>query len=277
MVPAYIYHGQCQDTPHSMPMTNDVYLATVLLEPNRWGSRDPSIDLREWLPRVKAAGFDGIEIWDDHLLKTEPAVAAAIASDEFPTILNHYDTGLDASSAAREKLHKLITHIGCRGMKWNGPKGTEGAAECLRNMRPWIEQFPSNFLALCECHPGTVFENIPEFAESTANWNTPPPVILHLLNMDADDVHYMLTHFPERVAHIHLQMRHEHDNSIMRLDERPDLFQEQIKILKDADFAGSYSIEFTKGCTHADGPDIETLFSHALQDLKFLRGELNKS
>ena len=49
------------------------YLASILLEPNRWKpGRPPSIRVSEWSARAAAAGFDGWELWENHYRLAEP-------------------------------------------------------------------------------------------------------------------------------------------------------------------------------------------------------------
>ena len=48
-------------------MKTEIYIGTILLERNRW-TRDkkPTCLVSEWIPRFKEAGFDGMELWENH-------------------------------------------------------------------------------------------------------------------------------------------------------------------------------------------------------------------
>ena len=65
--------------------TNEIFLGTILLEPNRWPDKaestysrlqklspfkqgTPQILASQWMERVVADGFDGIELWANHAL-----------------------------------------------------------------------------------------------------------------------------------------------------------------------------------------------------------------
>ena len=54
-----------------MSDNTDILISTVALEPTRWGRREASFAVSEWLPRFKADGFDGVELWEFHYLKAE--------------------------------------------------------------------------------------------------------------------------------------------------------------------------------------------------------------
>ncbi len=51
-----------------------IFLGTVLLERNRWAKdgRRSSVQVSDWTQRAHDDGFDGLELWEDHVnLATE--------------------------------------------------------------------------------------------------------------------------------------------------------------------------------------------------------------
>ena len=55
-------------------MKNPLYLGTAALEIYRWAPACPmeirpvSLQISEWAEKIAAAGFDGIELWEQHSL-----------------------------------------------------------------------------------------------------------------------------------------------------------------------------------------------------------------
>ena len=56
-----------------MKNTTAIFLSSVLLEKNRWDSRIPSLKISDWLRSIADAGFDGVELWENHLLLADAA------------------------------------------------------------------------------------------------------------------------------------------------------------------------------------------------------------
>src|SRR3954453_866342 len=83
-----------------------VLLGTVALEPNRWGqvdrARRATIDLAEWLPGIAAAGFDGVELWEDPL--GDAVLASAVPVAVFNTYVSFDDESGDARAAVVSRI-----------------------------------------------------------------------------------------------------------------------------------------------------------------------------
>ena len=56
------------------------YIATVCLDRNRWGTREPSFAVSDYLDRFASDGFDGIELWEYHYTRSSDAEKERLVS-----------------------------------------------------------------------------------------------------------------------------------------------------------------------------------------------------
>ena len=64
----------------------NIYIGTILLELNRWGSpKTPTYRVSEWLDRFQEAGFDGMELWEYHATLCPSEELAALEASTFPS------------------------------------------------------------------------------------------------------------------------------------------------------------------------------------------------
>ena len=78
-----------------------IYIGSACLERTRWGSRQPSFLVSDWLARFQADGFDGIELWEFHYLRADAAeqerLAAAAPIAPATASTGTYATGVNSS------------------------------------------------------------------------------------------------------------------------------------------------------------------------------------
>ena len=83
-------------------MTNSIYLGSICLEPNRWSpGKLPSYRVSDWLQRIDGAGFDGIELWENHFLLADATEKSALAAAAPLAIYNSYALPDSGSAEAR--------------------------------------------------------------------------------------------------------------------------------------------------------------------------------
>ena len=148
-----------------------IYIATVLLEKNRWldGERRPSLLVSDWLSRFQDAGFDGIELWQNHALLASPDEIDALRRSPVPVrILNSYAGCEDQSDDERGRSAEAARLLLADGMKFNFGREPTRHEEYVRNVQAWRRQLPADFRFLCECHGGTTMED-PKRASETFN------------------------------------------------------------------------------------------------------------
>ena len=266
-----------------------IYLGSVLLEPNRWTKdKTPTIRVSEWIGRARSAGFDGIELWENHYRRAiggnEERQALQVSG--FVAIFNTYTGFGPEDSEKRLQTSEAIRALGPRvtGVKFNVSRTASEparlAAEC-RTARDWGRQLPAQVRLLCECHPGTPLETpaaaAPVFAGEWAD-TTRFAAIVHPFIYDVPE---SLRAWAEsigasRIAHIHVQVCTPEDRRV-RLDQRPAQVRQTLRLLKEAGVRdASWTLEFTEGTGTPDGDVPERLWENALRDLAFLRTELDR-
>jgi sugar phosphate isomerase/epimerase len=246
---------------------NPIYLGTVLLDANRWAhERTPTYRVGEWLARIAAAGFDGLELWENHATLADSTERAALRSSQPPVAVFNSYAPLDAGGEnARRAVADLVRDLQARAVKFNvGPLAATLDSD-LHAAREWAALMPGVDL-LCECHPGTALEDPAVAARALADY---PEfgVIVHPFS--CPDLAAWFTHLGPRIRHAHVQVVDAQWRR-WRLRDQPDLVRERLKILHGAGYAGSFTIEFTAGVGVAP-EDREALFAAACDDLALLR------
>ena len=269
-------------------MTLPIYFGTILIEPNRWQpGKVPSIQVSDWLPRIREAGFDGIELWENHGLQASDEELDRLAGCELPIIYGTYDSCEDDTQDRRHQITEVIQRLGARGMKYNLGGDPERWEEYVRNAAAWAAELGPEFRMLCECHGGTVVSDaeraVRAFAEMEQIMNAERcggpgmEAILHICS-EQETVRKRVEVFGDRLGHIHVQkIEGSAAGPGLRLDRRPEEIRARLRVLREAGFNGTFTLEFTEGVLKTQSPgDVEMLFENALADLCFLRDELEK-
>jgi len=249
----------------------NIYIGTVCLDRNRWGSRQPSIAVSDWLKRFEADGFDGVELWEFHYLAADEAERERLAASAVPlAVYNSYVGFADQDAAARAKAADAIARLQAKAAKYNlGPDASK-LDEYRRNLLAWAQQVPASCRLLCECHPGTVLENV---QDAVAFFNDLDPerfgVIAHVMG-DAETLQPWFSGFQGRVGHLHVQMRGP-DTDPTVPENRPP-FDACFEVAKAHGFQGTMAIEFSRGIGR--GEDTEAIYRNACADLAYCREAL---
>jgi sugar phosphate isomerase/epimerase len=256
-----------------MSYTNQIYISTVLLERNRWTTRQPSVVVSEWLDRFKEAGFDGVELWQNHALLASPQEQNRLRNSPIPiAIFNSYAGCGDEHAAERDASTGMAQSLSSTGMKFNFGRNGDQHSLYTQNVIAWRKAFPPSFRMLCECHRRTTMED-PKVAAETFERMAPHRIeaIVHAFGSDFAEVKRWFHCLGSRITHVHVQSSSESRRRV-RLDRQPALVRERVRFLEDVGFKGSFTIEFTAGVTQPDkDEDIETTFQNAVVDLAFLR------
>ena len=263
-------------------MATSIYLGTVLLEPNRWTKdKEPSIVASEWTSRALAAGFDGIELWENHYAKAEAAEQEklrALAKDGAQgeaeggtalAIFNCYAGSENENVAQRKSATRSIVELGAPAIKFNAGGDMVRFDEYVANADEWARVLHGVKL-LCECHPGSVLETPAAAARAFDTWDaTRFGVMVHPFTTPPDELREWLRLLGRRVEHAHVQIRGD-DGRPECLDQQPEAARAALQILREGGFPSSFTCEFTAGTSTAnDRPEF--LWEGALRDLAFLR------
>jgi len=245
------------------------YLGTVLLEKNRWSSRIPTFLVSDWTDRIAADGFDGIELWENHVLRAEGELAK-LADAQLPIAV--YNMYADFSNAEADKLAKSLEAIRTlkpRGIKFNIGADAARLPEYRKNMLSFADALPAGCVMLCEWHPGTVIEDVDAAGAFFAGLPTDKfQVITHAFSYDADSLQKQFDVFGKRITLVHVQ-RVLNDKRV-RLDADAAHVRACCKVLADNGYTGDFTLEFTEG-TSAPDESIDMLYANALLDLAFLK------
>jgi len=254
-----------------------IYIGTILLEKNRWGTREPSYRVSDWLDRFADAGFDGMELWENHALRQPEDEVARLEEAEFPVALfNTYNTCGDETAQERSIVTDMIRQLGAGGMKFNVGRDQARLDEYLANAAEWRRQFVEPFRMCCECHRGTALEDLRLARESFEQLEpTHIEMITHPFARGELDLAALARACGRRLSHMHVQLSAP-DGGRLRLAQDPDFVRERIGQLLDGGYEGTFTIEFTQGVASKaeENADIETLFRNAVEDMEFLRGIL---
>jgi len=248
-------------------MRVQIYLGSVLLEFNRWAKeRLPTFRVSEWADRSAAAGFDGIELWENHYARTDPAERAALQTAQLPvTIFNSYVTLRADGETARQRVAAFVCALRAPAVKFNVGADPETLASELRTAREWAAGMPGVRL-LCECHPGTALEDAAAAAAALADY---PEIGVIVHPFSRADLPGWLRHLGPKIRHAHVQVVDAQQRR-RRLCDQPTLARERLAMLREGGFSGSLTIEFTAGVGAAP-ENREALFAAACDDLAFLR------
>jgi sugar phosphate isomerase/epimerase len=245
-----------------------IYLGTVCLEPTRWGRREASFRVSEWLPRFKADGFDGVELWENHYLRADAAEQERLVAVATPVaIYNSYVGFADADAEARAKSADAIVKLGAAAVKYNLGPQVSLLEDYRRNLLAWADVLPPSCRLLCECHQGTVLERIEEAVAFFADLDPARFGIIAHVSGDSAGLERWFTAFGPRVQHLHVQMRGPETDMTVPANRPP--FDACFGVLKQSGFAGSVTIEFTRGIGKAE--EIEVIYANARVDLAYWR------
>ena len=252
---------------------HEVLIGSILLEVNRHRSgRTPTYRVSDWLERFREAGFDGVELWENHATAAPEEEVQALAASPLPmAIYNAYATFWDGSSGLEDST-RMAERLGARAIKFNWTRDPNRTEDDLRGVDAWQRGLPAGIRALCECHPGTIAETPAQAAALFDRLGRDRfDVLVHPFSRP-ESLGEWLRVFGPRVTHAHIQMRDENDLPI-RLDRKPQFVRDTMRLMRDAGFQGSWTFEFTEG-TNRPGENIDALWEDVLLDLAFLREAL---
>lgn len=252
------------------PYAGPIYIGTVALEKNRWKKgQEPSFPVSAWLPKFAAAGFDGVELWENHFAKADAAEREALRHAAPPvTILNSYCNFEDEGQADRERVAADLHALGATGVKWNFGHDADRLPEYKRNLVDWIGRLPDDLRLLCEVHARTVLET-PAAAKAVFDEIDDPriEIIFHGPPVELEKIQPWFDTFGDKVTHMHVQTRGG------RFDRDPEASAARFANLAQLPFHGSICLEFVEGSASKE-ETMELVWENARADLAYLREHL---
>ncbi|MBM4143200.1 MAG: hypothetical protein FJ225_06375 [Lentisphaerae bacterium] len=248
-----------------------VCLATVLLEPNRWTPRKlPTFKVSEWAGPIRDAGFAALELWENHAALADETEQAALLRMPLPVaVFNSYCTFDDAGADGRRRAAGFVGRFGAGAVKFNLGGDPERTEEYVRNLRAWADDLPAGCRLLCECHGGTVLETPGRAARALAPLTGRVEIIVHAFAGERASLRQWLERFGAAVTHVHVAGR-QGEGPMIRLSDMADEARARLAMLRAAGFAGTWTVEFTRGVALSP-EDRHALLANAAADLAFLR------
>ncbi|WP_221565866.1 hypothetical protein [Alkalihalobacillus sp. TS-13] len=252
------------------------YINTVLLEKNRWETeRVPSIKVSEWVDTLISDDLDGIELWENHALKAEEGEVENLKHSSLPVkIYNSYVRFEEGFINERIQAAEMVNKLGAKKVKFNFGNEVTLRHDYIRNLLDWKTMLPLDCQLICECHPGTIMEDplvVSEVFNDIGMDNL--GAIVHPFHPQTD-LQSWFDHIGAFIVHAHVSLYEE--QSFHLLESKMDFVRDRLKILKDQNYEGSYSIEFTEG-TASEFETPSLLYTNALRDFEVLRKELQTS
>lgn len=247
-------------------MKNQIYIGTILLEPNRWSpGRLPSYAVSEWTERFAQDGFDGMELWENHAAKCSATELARLEQAKLPVVVFNSYAGMDdASGGAREVSAGLANRLQAKAVKFNLGNDHALGSKYAANTMAWAQTMPYVARMLCECHAGTIMEDMTMARSIYAIWHDDRfQAIVHPFGTEAQVRNMLKQLGPRIVTHAHVATG----------GQNHDVIEKRIKLLLDLGFAGSFTLEFTEGT--GQNENLEQMYARALRDLELLRKVLN--
>lgn len=258
-----------------------ILLATVALEPNRWTSRQSSLRLSEYAPRAQGAGFDGLELWENHRLQADGEERGKQSGLPLPVVIYNSYAGFTASAAdeaARLAATAEIAALHAGGLKWNVGNDPARRGEYLESAAKWALALPPNFRFLCECHPGTLLETpdgardfLQELKDRVGTRGATIGAIWHPLAEGAEATTYRYKALAPFLDHAHIQARV--DNAVVSLAHPAVGARDRLHEIAQWGYRGTYTLEFVPG-TREPGENPEKLFAAACAELEILKSYL---
>ena len=246
------------------------YMGSILLEKNRWQSRVPSFKVSEWVERFVEDGMEGIELWENHVLRAEDGEVEALQNAKLPiAVYNTYADFSDESKPELAKASDMIHLLKAKGVKFNFGSDMNLMSEYRKNLLAFAESLPKDCVLLCEVHQGTVLEDVDVagafFADLPAEKYQ---IISHVFSGDVTGLQKQFDVFGSRITLAHVQ--HMMGDQRVCLEADADFVRECVKVMKANGFAGDFTLEFTEG-TATPNENIEALYANAKRDMQFIK------
>ena len=243
-----------------------IYLSTVAMEKNRWGSKIPSFAVSDYAARAVNDGFAGLELWENHLLAAPADEQKRLYDCGAPMIYNTYLRFSEGVTDRMRRVAEAIARLHAKAVKFNLDRAETPLAQQLDALRAFSELLPPDVRLLSECHPNTPME-APEAAADILS-RLPAArfgAIVHLAPVKGDNARRFAL-YGERIVHLHSQLRSPGSDQRTRLDEQPGVARDLLCALTAWGFHGSVSVEFTR-----EGDTVEQTYQYCLADLSFIK------
>ena len=270
-------------------------LGTIALEPNRWTAfKEPRIDLIEWLPAIRRAGFSQVEIWQNHIALRSLAVIRVLREkgDETGVAFTYIGvypvftaSGLEAREQERIQADILdkAEILGTRRLKIMlacGLRGGDATPEQLQQVvdrfGPWYREAQSRGIRMAvELHGGTLFEP----ADAGERFMQAHPELDFTICYQPTDFQdtgkalALADRFAGRISHIHLQAPQSPEKGGLYdlLEDGALDYRRLLPHILRRNPGATMTLEFVRDCIQKDQPfEGERVLASARKDAEFV-------
>lgn len=246
-----------------------VFLCTIAMEKNRWSTKIPSFAVSDFVERAVKDGFDGLELWENHLLLADSKEQEKLYGAGIPWIYNTYLRFDQGVTSRMREIADVITRLNPEKVKLNLSASECPVSKQVETLLAFAGMIPDRIGLLSECHPGTPMEN-PE--DACRVFEMLPAerfgAIVHLAP-DLGENARRFELYGNRICHLHSQLRRPGAKERTRLDAQPGVARDHLCALRAWGFCGSASIEFTQ-----DGNTPEETYENCVADMHMIRETL---
>lgn len=268
-----------------------ILLNSIAVEPNRWTEEKvPHHKLEDLLPDISDAGFESVEIWQNHLATLDKNGVRQLAETAgelemgFP-IVGMYpsfhlegekrETELQFFEQMVEKMDILGSDI-IKCMPGQIPSN-DLTPELWERSVGFVQELlerteTSGVLFTFETHGGTVADDpdaLDRFLEDVSSERLEICWQPYDFTSTGKAIK-LFDRFADRIVHLHLQGRRDGD---MEFLEKADInYQQVLGHIFNTDFDGYISIEFVRDCV-TDSPeefDLKQVLTNATRDREFI-------
>lgn len=242
-----------------------VFLCTIAMEKNRWSTKMPSFAVSSFVERAMKDGFDGLELWENHLLLADPTEQEKLYGAAIPWIYNTYLRFDQGVTPRMREIANVITRLKPEKVKLNLSASECPVSRQVETLLAFADMIPDEITLLSECHPGTPMEN-PEDACRILEMLPSGRfgAIVHLAP-DLGDNARRFQQYGHRIDHLHSQLRRPGAKERTRLDAQPGVARDYLYALKAWGFSGTAAIEFTQ-----DGNTPEETYENCVADMHMI-------
>lgn len=239
-----------------------IYLGSVALEINRWApGKIPTYRVSDFLSRITADGFDGIELWANHYLLADETEQKRLRGCGQVAVFNSYvsfDSGLTEDLTTNAAA---INALVPKAVKFNLGQRETTAVQTETLLR-FADLLKPGVRLLCECHANTLMEVPETAAEVFSRLDERFGAIIHLTSTYENALSCFQC-YGSRICHIHAANYQK--TAFAPLEQASAHILRNYSLMRSMGFDGTVTLEFTPG------DSAETMYRNAIGDLRWLR------
>lgn len=206
-----------------MDYKGKILIGTVMLEKNRWTlEKVPTVRITDWLGMFAKDDFEGIELWENHVLRNPESELMKIKSCGLPLIyLSSYLKFDGSDNEEMQKVAEVAKELSAASIKFNFSNNIDLLETHIVKIRRFAELLPEDCSLLCECHANTIMADLNNAFKVFEILNDERfGIIIHLFD-PLEILQKWFMAFGQKIKHVHI---HLYDGgNIIALRNKPEL------------------------------------------------------